>query len=225
MSDTRIKALIGFSDGEISLGVNQIADVDSTKASAWISAGIAAAYTDPVVPSGSVTLDANGTYDVSGKATAVVDVTVKTVTYNVNGGSGTVEAVTAINGNTISLNDGSGITPPTNKAFIGWATTSDAETPDVTSPYTVTSDVTLYAVYQVVAYTVTYNVNGGTGTVDPVTVSVGQSVSLDDGSGITAPAETEFKGWATTDSALEPDVTSPYTPEADVTLYAVYGAA
>ena len=147
MANTTIKALIGFSDGVISLGVGDIASIDATKASAFISGGLAVEYTDPVEPSGSINIGANGTYDVTDKASAVVNVTVKTVTYDVNGGTGTVAAATAIAGNSITLSDGTGITPPSDKVFKGWATTDDAEAADVTSPYTVTADVTLYAVY------------------------------------------------------------------------------
>ena len=147
MSDTKIKALIGFSDGVISLGVGEIADVESSKASGYIADGLAVEYTDPVEPTGSETITANGTYDIKNKAEVVVNVSTATVTYNVNGGTGSIDAVVAIKGNEISLNDGTGITPPENKTFAGWATTNDAETPDVSSPYTVTGDVTLYAVY------------------------------------------------------------------------------
>lgn len=147
MANTTIKALIGFSDGVISLGVGDIASIDATKASAFISGGLAVEYTDPVEPSGSINIGANGTYDVTDKASAVVNVTVKTVTYDVNGGTGTVAAATAIAGNSITLSDGTGITPPSDKVFKGWATTDDAEAADVTSPYTVNEDVTLYAVY------------------------------------------------------------------------------
>ena len=147
MANTTIKALIGFSDGVISLGVGDIASIEATKASAFISDGLAVEYTDPVEPSGSISINANGTYDVTDKASAVVNVSVKTVTYDVNGGTGEVAAATAIAGNSITLNDGTGITAPEGKVFSGWATTNDAEEADVTSPYTVTADVTLYAVY------------------------------------------------------------------------------
>jgi len=75
----------------------------------------------------------------------------------------------------------------------------------------------------VVTYTVTYNANGGTGTIDPVTVTAGEAVTLDDGAGLTAPENKEFKGWAKSSSAQNPTVTSPFTPEADTTLYAVWG--
>lgn len=147
MANTTIKALIGFSDGVVSLGVGDIASVDSTKASAFVSAGLAENYTEPIVPSGSVNIGANGTYDVTAKASAVVNVSVATVTYDANGGTGTITGATAIKGNSISLSDGTGLTPPTGKVFSGWATTDSATEPDATSPYTVTEDVTLYAVY------------------------------------------------------------------------------
>lgn len=221
MSDTRIKALIGFSDGVISMYAGEIANVDATKASAFISGGLAVAYTDPIEPSGSLTITANGTYDVTDKASAEVNVSVKTVTYNVNGGTGSIDAVTVIAGNSINVNDGTGITAPTNKEFIGWATTNDAETPDVEATLQVLADITLYAVYQTVAYTVTYDVNGGTGSVEAATVSVGQSVTLDDGAGITAPEGKIFSGWGDSASATE-TIESPYTPTEDITLYAVY---
>lgn len=71
-----------------------------------------------------------------------------TVTYNANGGSGTVDAVQVLEGSSIALNDGSGLTPPSEKTFAGWATTNDAAAPDVASPYKPTADVTLYAVYE-----------------------------------------------------------------------------
>lgn len=73
-----------------------------------------------------------------------------------------------------------------------------------------------------VTYTVTYNANGGTGTIAPATVTAGQSVTLSDGTGLTAPEGKQFSGWATTDSAETPNVTSPYTPTADITIYAVW---
>lgn len=71
-------------------------------------------------------------------------------------------------------------------------------------------------------HTVTYDVNGGTGTVSPQTVNAGESITLNDGTGITPPTDKTFVGWATTSSATVSNVSSPYTPTTDVTLYAVY---
>ena len=71
-------------------------------------------------------------------------------------------------------------------------------------------------------YRITYDLMGGTGSVDDVTVNAGSSVSLEDGSNITPPSDTTFAGWATTPGATTPDIVSPYTPSDDITLYAVY---
>lgn len=73
-------------------------------------------------------------------------------------------------------------------------------------------------------YTVTYDVNGGTGTVASQTVEAGESVTLSDGTGITPPSGQTFLGWAKTSTAQSATVSSPFTPTGDVTLYAVYSA-
>lgn len=75
-----------------------------------------------------------------------------------------------------------------------------------------------------VKYTVTYNVNGGEGTIEPVEVTAGESITLNDGSTLTAPEGKEFAGWAKTDSAQSATVTSPFTPDKDTVLYAVWTA-
>ena len=71
-------------------------------------------------------------------------------------------------------------------------------------------------------YRITYDLMGGTGSVDDETVNAGSSVSLEDGTNITPPSSKTFSGWATSPSATVPNVTSPYTPSGDVTLYAIY---
>ena len=221
MANTTIKALIGFSDGVISLGVGEIAIIESTKAASFISGGLAVEYTEPIVPTGSESINANGTYDVTTKASAVVNVPIVTLTYNAGSGSGSIDAVTTAAGNEIELDNGAGLTPPTNYAFAGWATENGAATPNVTSPYKINANSTIYAVYNRVSYTVAYDVNGGTGSVASATVTIGDSVALNDGAGITPPAEKTFKGWGLSGDATEV-LESPYTPEGDVTLYAIY---
>ena len=81
----------------------------------------------------------------------------------------------------------------------------------------------LFGVVPVTTYTVTYNLNGGTGDIPADTVNAGDSVTLPDGTGITVPSgKTAFLGWAKTSSSTTATVTSPFTPDADITLYAVY---
>lgn len=72
-------------------------------------------------------------------------------------------------------------------------------------------------------YRVTFDLMGGTSsTVEDTDVTAGQSINLDDGTNITAPSGKEFVGWATTADATTANVTSPYTPSENITLYAVY---
>lgn len=72
-------------------------------------------------------------------------------------------------------------------------------------------------------YRVTFDLMGGTSaTVEDVNVTAGQSINLDDGTNITAPSGKEFIGWADYAEATTANVTSPFTPSGDITLYAVY---
>lgn len=74
--------------------------------------------------------------------------TAATVTYNANGGSNAPAAVSTYVGAIINVDDGSGLTPPTDKHFIGWDTNSSATIPDVSGTYKVTAaSTTLYAIY------------------------------------------------------------------------------
>ena len=98
-------------------------------------------------PSGSQTITENGTYNITDKAEVVINVGTYTITYNANGGTGTVSAQSVIAGNSASLSDGTGLVAPEGKRFAGWATENTATEPDVDSPYTPTGNTTLYAVW------------------------------------------------------------------------------
>lgn len=74
----------------------------------------------------------------------------------------------------------------------------------------------------VTKYTVTYDANGGSGSIESVEVTAGESITVSDGTGLTAPEGKEFAGWAKTDSAQSATVVSPFTPDKDTTLYAVW---
>lgn len=71
-------------------------------------------------------------------------------------------------------------------------------------------------------FTITYDLNKGTGDIDPIKVTKGESIQLNDGSAITAPKDKTFAGWSTTKDDDSTKVESPYTPKADITLYALY---
>lgn len=144
----KIKALKSFTtaDFSVSMGVGWVKEVDDTVAADLITDGFAEEY-KMVVPTGTITVTENGTVNVAEYETAAINVGVYTVSYNANGGTGSIDSETVIAGNTVELNTGSTLTPPTDKVFSGWATTADAETADATSPYKPTGNVTLYAVW------------------------------------------------------------------------------
>ncbi len=129
-----------------SLAHGGVAEVSSELGEDLISDGLAEAYT-LISPTGSITITENGTVDVTEYASAEVNVPVVQLTYNVNGGTGSIAAVPVSAGGTVVLDSGESLTAPEGKEFAGWATTSSATEPDVVSPYKVTSDKTLYAVW------------------------------------------------------------------------------
>lgn len=69
-----------------------------------------------------------------------------TLTYDANGGTGTIDPVVAAPVVEITLNDGSDLTPPSNKVFSGWGTT-DAATDAIEGPIKINEDTTLYAIW------------------------------------------------------------------------------
>ena len=148
----KIKALKPFtmrnsSTGELtSIACGSIATMTDEVGAQLITEGLAEEY-KLIEPTGTKAITLNGTYDITEYASATVNVGVLTVTYNANGGTGSVDPVTVGAGSSVTLSDGTGLTAPEGKVFDGWATTSDAEAPDVESPYTPTENVTLYAVY------------------------------------------------------------------------------
>jgi uncharacterized repeat protein (TIGR02543 family) len=144
----KIKALKSFTtaDLSISLGKGWVAEIDDTVATDLITDGFVEEY-KMLTPTGTISVTENGTVDVAQYETAAINVGIYTVSYDVNGGTGSISDETVIAGNTVALNSGSTLTPPTDKVFSGWATTSDATAADVTSPYKPTGNVTLYAVW------------------------------------------------------------------------------
>lgn len=76
-------------------------------------------------------------------------------------------------------------------------------------------------------FRVNYDANGGTGTIDAVSVNAGSSTTLNTGATLTPPSNKEFAGWALVSGATEPEYEGgeTYYPSRDVTFYAIYTSA
>ena len=86
-----------------------------------------------------------------------------TVSYDANGGFGSIESQSKLEGVSISISDAVGITR-TGYTFVCWNTKSDG-TGEVYNPndeYTNDADLVLYAKWSVVKYSITYDLAGGT---------------------------------------------------------------
>ena len=178
----------------------------------------------------------SGTINSKDVVVTLVYEAVYTVTYDVNGGTaGTGPAAdTNVPNGAHTLNT---TTTPTkasdgsyNYSFVGWGTTS-ASTEKVTSVTVNGSDVTVYAIWKSTAivppapttYTVTYDVNGGTGTMtDANSPYLSGSTVTVLANGFTAPSGMQFAGWNTTANGDGTDYAAKdtFTITANVTLYA-----
>ena len=107
--------------------------------------------------------------------------TIYTVTYNANGGSGAPSSQFVTSGAKLTL---SSVTPVRNGyTFLGWGTQSWSTSPSYYAggTYTITSNMTLYAVWQSSGtsfYTVTFDANGGSGAPSSITANYGETIEI-----------------------------------------------
>ena len=163
-----------------------------------------------VQPAGNVSLTANWT------------VNHYTVTYNANGGSGTMDSSSIVyTGGSLKAN----AFIRTGYTFKGWATSASGSKvyEDGAEIKNLTSNITLYAIWEVNYYTVTYHANGGNGTMDVSNIAyTGGELK----SNVFTKYGHTFKGWSTSASggvqysnnATITGITS------NTTLYAVWEA-
>ena len=154
-----------------------------------------------------------------------------TVTYDINSGTGTIPAdnTNYLEGATVVLADKTGFNK-THYTFSGWSLTQGGSAIEGNMFTMGTSNQILYAVWtENPKYSVTYNPNGGGGTVpvdstlyysgDVVRVATGSAISVT-GSALTL-ANHSFGGWSTAVNGGA--VGSTYTMgDSDITFYAVW---
>lgn len=168
----------------------------------------------------------SGTYGGTKTASGSISVAAKTsykISYNANGGTGAPSQQTKWHGTNITLSS----TKPTRTGytFKGWATSASGSVAYAAgATYSTNAAVTLYAVWQIITYKVTYNANGGSGAPSQQTKTYGTALTLSK----TKPTRTNynFKGWATSaKGSVAYAAGASYTANAAITLYAVWELA
>jgi uncharacterized repeat protein (TIGR02543 family) len=153
------------------------------------------------------------------------------VTYNANGGTGTVPSSQIKTQDvTLVLASNSGALAKTGYTFAGWNTAANGSGSSYAAgaSYTNNAAVTLYAAWTALpTYTVTYNANGATGAVPSSQIKT-QDVTLvlASNSGSLAKTGYTFAGWntAANGSGSSYAAGASYTNNAAVTLYAAWTA-
>jgi uncharacterized repeat protein (TIGR02543 family) len=141
----------------------------------------------------------NGTV-LTGNYTPTTDVTLwavwspntYTVTYNTNGATGAPSRTTdsyTTNNAAIAVPTVGTMTKP-GHTFAGWATSANGSS--VGNTLTTTTDVTMYALWQTISYTVIYDPAGGASTPTETNKTIGQTFTLASGP---TRANYSFAGW------------------------------
>jgi uncharacterized repeat protein (TIGR02543 family) len=167
-------------------------------------------YINPTTPATA------GSYLATGNTTLYAQWTANNfgVTFDANGGSGTMSNLPMVAGTAKALT--ANAFTRTGYTFAGWTTASNGTGTAYTSTQLVTlyADVTLYAKWTANSYTITFNANGGTGTMATSAIVAGTAKI------ITANAYTRsshiFAGWSTVTGVQ----TVVYTDQQSITLYA-----
>jgi len=154
-----------------------------------------------------------------------------TVSYNANGGTGTMEPSEHRSGAAKPLSENAFLRPA--YAFTGWNTKGDGSGDSFTDKQSVTDlaesgDFRLYAQWALTGYLVTYDANGGTGT------TAGSAHDKDVAKALTENAFIRagytFTGWNTESDGAgdgftdKQSVTNPFAEPGAVTLYAQWRA-
>ena len=150
------------------------------------------------------------------------------LSYNANGGSGAPaqqsQTKTATSAPTMTFTISNTKPTYTGRTFKGWSTSSTATSASYQpgGSISISANTTLYAVWELITYTVSYNANGGSGAPSSQTKTYGVNLTLSS----TIPTRTgyTFLGWSTSSTATSATYSAggTYSSNADATLYAVW---
>lgn len=146
-----------------------------------------------------------------------------TISYNANGGSNPPARQSKWAGTNISISTAKPVR--TGYTFQGWATSSGGGVAYASGDtYSANASVTLYAVWKVITYTVSYNANGGTEAPGNQTKTYGVALTLT----TAKPTRTDYNfiGWAgSPNGAIINYPGGKYTGNSNYTYYAVWELA
>ena len=186
---------------------------DETRSTHWSTFTLNGAATN-LAPFTSL---AGSTYRMIELTAGASGITTYTVSFNANGGTDTMADVTGVSGEyTLPEN---GFTAPTGKQFKAWSVGGVEKA--VGEKITVTANTTVTAVWEdipVVTYTVSFDSNGGTGTMADVTGVSGEYTLP--ANGFTAPTGKQFKAWSV--GGVEKAAGEKITVTADTTITAIW---
>ena len=145
-----------------------------------------------------------------------------TITFNANGGTGSMEPVTVEEGSRYPL-PACGFTAPAGQEFKAWEIGGIEY--NAGDGYVVLGNTEIKALWKDSAvipttFTITFNANGGTGSMEPVTVEEGSRYPLP-ACGFIPPVNMQFSGWAlSADGSVIADGAIMVT--SNITLYAIW---
>lgn len=147
-----------------------------------------------------------------------------TVSYNANGGSNAPSSQTKIEDTPLTVT--SSIPQKEGYVFKGWAKSKNAVTPQYLSgdSYETNANTTFYAVWEPEVYTVTFDANGGTGTLESKTITYGNTMKMPNS---VIKEYAYLIGWSTDKNATKAEYALgvDYKVKGNLTLYAVWGNA
>ena len=191
MKPMRVKAGVGYTLPECTF-----TPPEGKEFAGWL------AVNGNVYPAGH---DVFSTYDQSLKATwKDKEVTEVTISFDPNGGTGTMQPMKVKSGENFTLPECT-FTPPEGKEFAGWLAVNGNVYPaghDVFSTY----DQSLKATWkdkEVTEVTISFDPNGGTGTMQPMKVKSGENFTLPECT-FTPPEGKEFAGWLAVNGNVYP---------------------
>jgi uncharacterized repeat protein (TIGR02543 family) len=155
-------------------------------------------------------------YNPSTSTATSINVT-STITYSVNGATGSAPTASVYSGTAIALPAGTGLSK-SGYDFGGWATSESGTA--VTSPYSPANSLTLYAVWTPHQYAITFNANGGSGSQSATSYTTGASATALPATTTFTRTGYNFVGWGTTSAATTP-VTS-YSTSSPIVFYALW---